>query len=59
MIIQRLTCGRRKFKLKSGGNVENSKIVEGNNKKIDFENIKFRKIVKKTTQKRFLPVYCI
>ena len=50
MIIQRLTCGRRKFKLKSGGNVENSKIVEGNNKKIDFENIKFRKIVKKTNK---------
>jgi len=36
--------------LKSGGNVENSKIVEGNNKKIDFENIKFRKIVKKTNK---------
>ena len=38
--------------MKSGGNVENSKIVEGNNKKIDFENIKFRKIVKKTNKKK-------
>jgi len=36
--------------MKNGGNVENSKIVEGNNKKIDFENIKFRKIVKKTNK---------
>ena len=36
--------------MKNGGNVENRKIVEGNNKKIDFENIKFRKIVKKTNK---------
>ena len=50
MIIQRLICGRRKFKLKSGGNFENNEIIEENNKKIDFENIKFRKIVKKSNK---------
>lgn len=37
--------------MKSGGNIENSEIVEVNNKKIDFENIRFRKIVKKTDRK--------
>ena len=50
MTIQRLTCGRRKFKLKSGRNFENNEIIEENNKKIDFENIKFRKIVKKSNK---------
>ena len=50
MTIQRLTCGRRKFKLKSGGNFENNEIIEEKNKKIDFENIKFRKIVKKSNK---------
>ena len=41
---------RRKFKLKSGGNLENNEIIEEKNKKIDFENIKFRKIVKKSNK---------
>lgn len=50
MTIQRLTCGRRKFKLKSGGNLENNEIIEKKNKKIDFENIRFRKIVKKSNK---------
>lgn len=50
MTIQRLTCGRRKFKLKSGGNLENNEIIEEKNKKIDFENIRFRKIVKKSNK---------
>ena len=51
MTIQRLTCGRRKFKLKSGGNVENNTATRQNSKKRDFENIRFRKIVKKTNRK--------
>ncbi len=50
MTIQRLTCGRRKFKLKSGGIFENNTTTGQNNKKIDFENIKFRKIVKKSNK---------
>ena len=50
MTIQKLTCGRRKFKLKSGRNFENNEIIEEKNKKIDFENIKFRKIVKKSNK---------
>ena len=50
MTIQRLTCGRRKFKLKSGGNFGNNEIIKENNKKIDSENIKFRKIVKKSNK---------
>ena len=50
MTIQRLTCGRRKFKLKRRGNFENNEIIEEKNKKIDFENIKFRKIVKKSNK---------
>ena len=51
MTIQRLTCGRRKFKLKSGGNVENNTTTGQNSKKRDFENIRFRKIVKKSDRK--------
>ena len=50
MTIQRLTCGRRKFKLKRRGNFGNDEIIEENNKKIDFENIRFRKIVKKSNK---------
>ena len=34
--------------MKNGGNFENNEIIEERNKKIDFENIKFRKIVKKS-----------
>jgi len=36
--------------LKSGGNLENNEIIEKKNKKIDFENIRFRKIVKKSNK---------
>ena len=50
MTIQKLTCGRRKFKLKSGGIFENNTTTGQNNRKIDFENIKFRKIVKKSNK---------
>ena len=54
MTIQRLTCGRRKFKLKSGGNVENNTTTGQNSKKRDFENIRFRKIVKKSNKNKNL-----
>lgn len=54
MTIQRLTCGRRKFKLKSGRNVENNTTTGQNSKKRDFENIKFRKIVKKSNKNKNL-----
>ena len=37
--------------MKSGGNVENNTATGQNNKKRDFENIKFRKIVKKSDRK--------
>ena len=37
--------------MKSGGNVENNTTTGQNNKKRDFENIKFRKIVKKSDRK--------
>ena len=57
MIIQRLTCGRRKFKLKRRENFGNDEIIEENNKKIDFENIKFRKIVKKSDRKEDFKKY--
>ena len=50
MTIQRLTCGRRKFKLKRRENFGNDEIIEENNKKIDFENIRFRKIMKKSNK---------
>ena len=36
--------------MKNGGNFENNEIIEERNKKIDFENIKFRKIVKKSNK---------
>lgn len=36
--------------MKSGGNLENNEIIEEKNKKIDFENIRFRKIVKKSNK---------
>ena len=36
--------------MKSGGNLENNEIIEKKNKKIDFENIRFRKIVKKSNK---------
>lgn len=57
MTIQRLTCGRRKFKLKRRGNFGNDEIIEENNKKIDFENIRFRKIVKKLDRKEDFKKY--
>ena len=34
--------------MKSGGNVENNTTTGQNSKKRDFENIRFRKIVKKS-----------
>ena len=37
--------------MKSGGNVENNTATRQNSKKRDFENIRFRKIVKKTDRK--------
>ena len=37
--------------MKSGGNVENNTTTGQNSKKRDFENIRFRKIVKKTDRK--------
>ena len=36
--------------MKSGGNVENNTATGQNSKKRDFENIKFRKIVKKSNK---------
>ena len=36
--------------MKSGGNVENNTTTGQNNKKRDFENIRFRKIVKKSNK---------
>ena len=37
--------------MKNGGNVENNTATRQNSKKRDFENIRFRKIVKKTDRK--------
>ena len=37
--------------MKSGGNVENNTTTGQNSKKRDFENIRFRKIVKKSDRK--------
>ena len=37
--------------MKNGGNVENNITTGQNSKKRDFENIKFRKIVKKSDRK--------
>ena len=36
--------------MKNGGNVENNTATRQNSKKRDFENIRFRKIVKKTNK---------
>ena len=36
--------------MKSGGNVENNTTTGQNSKKRDFENIRFRKIVKKSNK---------
>ena len=38
------------IQMKNGGNFENNEIIEERNKKIDFENIKFLKIVKKSNK---------
>ena len=40
--------------MKSGGNVENNTTTGQNNKKRDFENIRFRKIVKKSNKNKNL-----
>ena len=42
--------------MKSGGNVENNTTTGQNSKKRDFENIRFRKIVKKRIEKKILKI---
>ena len=43
--------------MKSGGNVENNTTTGQNSKKRDFENIRFRKIVKKSDRKENFKKY--
>ena len=43
--------------MKNGGNVENNTTAGQNSKKRDFENIKFRKIVKKSYRKEDFKKY--